>query len=93
MNDPAYSQGFGNKRMPSVIINPGGQGNDGRSEVRIKAKHTGSGWQLEIKRKLNTGDPTDAEFKIGQSMPFGLAIFNNAAIGHGQTNFLTMTIE
>ena len=93
VGDPAYSQGFGNKRMPSVIINAGGQGNDGRSEVRIKAKHTGSGWQLEIKRKLNTGDPMDAEFVIGQSMPFGLAIFNNAAIGHGMSNFLTMEIE
>ena len=92
-DDPAYSQGFGNKRMPSVIINPGGQGNDGRSEVRILAEHTGSGWVLEIRRALNTGDPTDAEFVIGQSMPFGLAIFNNAAIGHGMTNFLTMTIE
>jgi len=91
--DPAYSQGFGNKRMPSVIINPGGQGNDGRSEVQVKAVHTGSGWQLEIRRKLITGDPTDAEFLIGESMPFGLAIFNNAAIGHGQTNFLTMTLE
>tara|TARA_R110001583_G_scaffold114876_3_gene265361 strand:- start:23851 stop:25092 length:1242 start_codon:yes stop_codon:yes gene_type:complete len=92
-NDPAYSQGFGNKRMPSVIINPGGQGADGRSEVRVKAKHTGSGWQLEIKRKMETGDPTDASFAAGQSLPFGLVIFNNAAIGHGQTNFLTMTIE
>jgi Ethylbenzene dehydrogenase len=91
--DPAYSQGFGNKRMPSIIINPGGQGADGRSEVRVKAKHTGSGWQLEIKRKLETGDPTDASFSPGQSLPFGLVIFNNAAIGHGQTNFLTMTIE
>jgi len=91
--DPAYSQGFGNKRMPSVIINPGGQGTDGRSEVRIKAKHIGSGWQLEIMRKLNTGDPTDAPFVIGTDMPFGLCIFNNAAIAHGQTNFLTMTIE
>ncbi len=91
--DPAYSQGFGNKRMPSVIINPGGQGNDQRSEVQVRAQHIGSGWQLEIRRKLNTGDPTDAEFVIGQSLPFGLAIFNNAAIGHGQSNFLTMTIE
>ena len=44
-------------------------------------------------RKLNTGDPTDAEFVIGQTMPFGLAIFNNAAIGHGQTNRLSMKIE
>jgi hypothetical protein len=90
---PAYSQGFGNKRMPSVIINPGGQGNDHRSDVQIKSKHTGSGWQLEIRRKLETGDPTDASFAPGQSIPFGLAIFNNAAIGHGQSNFLTMTIE
>ena len=92
-DDPDYSQGFGSKRMPSVIINPAGQGADGRSEVRILASHTGSGWQLEIMRKLNTGDPFDAEFVIGQSLPFGLAIFNNAAIAHGQSNFLTMTIE
>ncbi len=91
--DPAYSQGFGNKRMPSIIINPGGQGSDGRSEVQVKAIHTGSGWQLEIRRKLNTGDPTDVEFAFGAEIPFGLAIFNNAAIAHGQTNFLTMRIE
>ena len=91
--DPAYSQGFGSKRMPSIIINPAGQGNDGRSEVQVRAIHTGSGWQLEIRRLLYTGDPTDAEFKIGESIPFGLAIFNNAAIAHGQTNFLSMKIE
>jgi len=91
--DPAYSQGFGNKRMPSIIINPGGQGNDRRSEVQVKSKHTGSGWQLEIRRKLYTEDPTDADFTPGQSIPFGLVIFNNAAIGHAQSNFLTMKIE
>ena len=90
---PAYSQGFGNKRMPSVIINPGLGVSDGRGEVQVKAIHVGSGWQLEIMRKLNTGDPTDAEFVIGADIPFGLAIFNNAAIGHGQTNYLTMRIE
>jgi len=90
---PAYSQGFGNKRMPSVIINPGLGENDGRGEVQVRAIHTGSGWQLEIRRLLYTGDPTDAEFKIGESIAFGLAIFNNAAIGHGQTNFLSMKIE
>ena len=92
-DDPDYSQGFGSKRIPSVIINPAGQGNDGRSEVRIKSRHTGSGWVLEIRRELNTGDPKDAEFVVGESMSFGLAIFNNAAIGHGMSNFLTMTIE
>ena len=61
--------------------------------MQIKSKHIGSGWQLEIRRKLDTGDPTDAEFVIGSEMPFGLAIFNNAAIGHGQSNYLTMKIE
>jgi len=91
--DPSYAQGFGNKRMPSVIINPGGQGNDQRSEVQVRANHIGSGWQLEIRRKLNTGDPTDAEFAFGAEIPFGLVIFNNAAIGHAQSNFLTMRIE
>lgn len=91
--DPDYSQGFGQKRMPSIIINPGGQGADRRSEVQVKSIHTGSGWQLEIRRKLNTGDPTDVVFAIGAEIPFGLAIFNNAAIGHGQTNFLSMKIE
>jgi hypothetical protein len=90
---PAYSQGFGNKRMPSVIINPGGGENTRRGEVQVRAKHIGSGWQLEIRRKLVTGDPTDASFAPGQSLPFGLAIFNNAAIAHGQSNFLTMEIE
>ena len=90
--DPEYSQGFGSKRMPSVIINEGGGPDDPRGEVQIKSSHTGSGWLLEIRRKLNTGDPNDAPFVIGQSMPFGLAIFNNAAIGHGMSNFKTMTI-
>ena len=91
--DPSYSQGFGNKRMPSIIINPGLGESDGRGEVQVKSTHTGTGWQLEIRRKLNTGDPTDVEFVIGQEIPFGLAIFNNAAIAHGQTNFLTMKLE
>jgi len=91
--NPDYSQGFGSKRMPSIIINPAGQGNDGRSEVQVRAEHTGTGWQLEIRRLLQTGDPTDTPFEFGDSIPFGLAIFNNAAIAHGQTNFLTMQIE
>ncbi|PCI32400.1 MAG: hypothetical protein COB60_09645 [Flavobacteriaceae bacterium] len=89
----AYSQGFGVKRFPSVYINPAGAGSTPRTETQVRAKHIGSGWQLEIKRKLNTGDPMDAVFVIGESIPFGLAVFNNAAIGHAQSNFLTMEIE
>ena len=92
-DDPDYSQGFGKRRMPSVIINPGGGPDAPRGEVQVQAIHTGSGWQLEIRRKLVTGDPTDREFKVGEEIPFGLAIFGNAAIGHGMTNFLSMKIE
>ncbi|MFO7674170.1 MAG: ethylbenzene dehydrogenase-related protein [Lutibacter sp.] len=89
----SYSKGFGKKRFPSVKINAGGAGADGRSEAQVRAKHIGSGWQIEIKRKLNTGDPTDAVFVVGEEIAFGLAIFNNSAIGHGMSNFKTMKIE
>lgn len=89
----AYSQGFGKKRFPSITINPGGAGSDFRSDTQVRAQHVGTGWQLEIKRKLDSGDPNDAKFIIGEEIPFGLAIFNNAAIAHGQSNFLTMKLE
>ena len=93
-DDPiAYSKGFGSKRFPSITINPGGAGNDFRSDTQVRAKHIGSGWQVEIRRKLDSGDPNDAKFVIGETIPFGLAIFNNAAIGHAQSNFLSMKIE
>ncbi len=89
----AYSQGFGVKRFPSVYINPAGAGSTYRTDTQVRAIHVGSGWQIEIKRKLNTGDPTDAVFNPGESMAFGLTIFNNAAIGHAQSNFLTLEIQ
>jgi len=81
------------KRFPSILINEGGAGADGRSDTQVRAKHIGKGWQIEIKRKLNTGDPTDAVFVVGEEMAFGLSIFNNSAIAHGMSNFKTMKIE
>ncbi|WP_372793635.1 ethylbenzene dehydrogenase-related protein [Lutibacter sp.] len=89
----SYSKSFGSKRFPSITINPGGAGNDFRTDTQVRAKHNGSGWQVEIKRKLNSGDPHDAVFVIGEEIPFGLSIFNNAAIGHAMSNFKTMKIE
>lgn len=89
----AYSQGFGNKRFPSVYINPAGAGTTFRTDTQVRAKHIGSGWQIEIMRKLDTGDPTDIKLAVGDTVPFALAIFNNAAIGHAQSAFLTMKIE
>lgn len=89
----SYAAGSGNKRFPSITINPGGAGNDFRSDTRVNAIHTGSGWVIEIKRKLDSGDPNDAIFEIGTEMKFGMAFFNNAAIGHETLNLLTMKIE
>ena len=89
----SYSKGFGKKRFPSILINPGGEGNDFRTDTQVRAKHNGNGWQIEIKRKLNSGDPKDAVFVVGEEIPFGLSIFNNAAIGHAMSNFKTMKIE
>lgn len=88
-----YAQGVGQKRFPSIKVNAGGAGADGRTDTQVRAKHVGKGWQIEIKRKLNTGDPTDAVFVVGEEMAFGLSIFNNAAIAHGMSNFKTMKIE
>ena len=88
-----YAKGVGQKRFPSIKINEGGAGTDGRSETQVRAKHVGKGWQIEIKRKLNTGDPKDAVFVVGEEIAFGLSIFNNAAIAHGMSNFKTMKIE
>lgn len=87
----SYAQGFGKKRFPSVTVNPGAA--DFRSDTQVRVKHIGSGWQIEIKRKLNSGDPKDAVFVVGEEIPFGMAIFNNSAIAHGMSNFKTMKIE
>ncbi|NEW79928.1 MAG: hypothetical protein GZ086_11005 [Gelidibacter sp.] len=87
----SYAKGFGKKRFPSVTVNPGAA--DFRSDTQVRAKHIGSGWQIEIKRKLNSGDPKDAVFVVGEEIPFGMAIFNNSAIAHGMSNFKTMKIE
>ncbi|PKP14214.1 MAG: hypothetical protein CVU08_01560 [Bacteroidetes bacterium HGW-Bacteroidetes-3] len=89
----SYAKGTGNKRFPSITVNPGGAGNDFRSDTQVRAKHNGKGWQIEIKRKLNSGDPKDAVFVVGEEIAFGLSIFNKSAIAHGTSNFKTMKIE
>jgi len=91
----AYSKGFGSKRFPSITIKPGAAGGDDRTDTQVRAKHIGSGWQVEIKRKLIPVDKlTDADFNVyGEEIPFGISIFSNAAIAHGMSNSRTMLIE
>ncbi len=58
-----------------------------------KAVYTGTGWVAEITRKLNTGNADDVVFNISEELPFGFAIFNNAAIAHGIKPGLTIKFE
>ncbi len=74
-----YEQGTGAKRIPSVTTR---DFTLGRADLTIKAVYTGTGWICEFTRKLDTEDADDVIFDITEELPFGLAIFNNAAIAH-----------
>jgi len=88
--DGGYEQGVGTKRLPSVTTKAFTLG---RADISISANHTGSGWVCEFTRKMNTGDEDDVVFDINQELPFGFAIFNNAAIAHGIKPGLLMKFE
>lgn len=75
----SYAQKVGTKRFPSVLTKAF---TGARADIDIKAVYTGTGWICEVSRKLNTGDEDDVVFKAGEELPFGFAIFNNAAIAH-----------
>jgi len=85
-----YEQGTGAKRLPSVTTKAF---TEGRGDITISAIHTGTGWICEFTRKLNTNDSDDVVFDISKELPFGLAIFNNAAIAHSIVPNLKMAFE
>lgn len=88
--DGGYEHGTGNKRLPSVTTRPF---TEGRADISITAIHTGNGWVCEFTRKLNTNDADDVVFVPTEELPFGLAIFNNAAIAHAIKSNLNMKFE
>ena len=88
--ESGYEQGSGNKRFPSVTTKAFTLS---RADISIKAVHTGSGWVCEFTRKLNTGYSDDVVFDITKELPFGMAIFNNAAIAHAIKPNLLMKFE
>ena len=88
--DTGYDQGTGDKRFPSILTRDFiGE----RADLTIKVTHTGTGWITEFTRKLNTGDPYDVVFVTTEELPFGLAIFDNAAIAHAIKPGLLMKFE
>ncbi len=89
--DAGYNQGTGVKRFPSILTRDFlGE----RADLTIKANHTSTGWVAEVTRKLNTNDPWDIVFDPAVAeVPFGFAIFNNAAIAHSIKPGLTLKFE
>ena len=79
--------------MASVIVKPV-IGTGSRADIIAKGIYTGNGWVLEFKRKLNTGDQElDVTFDVTKEYPFGLGIFDNAAIAHAIKPSLTLKFE
>jgi hypothetical protein len=72
----------GAKCMPSIYteVITGSRG-----DLEAKGVFMGSGWVLEIKRKLDTGhgEQQDVNFSSLEAMAFGIAVFDNAGIAHG----------
>jgi len=73
--------GDGPKCFPSFIASPliGG-----RADITCDAHYTGTGWVVEIKRKLKTGDTLkqDVDFTGLPDSPFGFAVWNASNYQH-----------
>jgi hypothetical protein len=72
-------EGVGSKCIPSVYVEV--MAGD-RADITAASNHTGAGWVLEFKRKLNTGSATDVVFAPNTDLVFGIGVFQNAALAH-----------
>jgi hypothetical protein len=65
-----------------TLADEGYVGNSG--DISCKAVYTGTGWILEFKRALKTGDTErqDIDFSSLEDQFFGFAVFENAQIAH-----------
>ncbi len=66
-----------------------------RGDIEAKGVYTGSGWVLEMKRALKTGDAAaqDVDFSPLADLPFGIGVFDNAGIAHGIKPGLLLKFE
>ena len=57
----------------------------GRADITSAAVYTGTGWVVEYKRKLKTGDllNQDVDFSALEDQQFGVAIWNSSNYQHG----------
>lgn len=72
--------GVGPKAIPGIYVAPfvGSRG-----DITCKGIYTGTGWILEIKRALNTGDTVnDVDFSPLKDQYFGVGIMDNTSAAH-----------
>lgn len=84
--------GVGAKAIPFIYMSAF----DGsRGDITCKGVYTGTGWRLEYKRALKTGDTdgNDVDFSSLEDQYFGFAIFENAQIAHGIKPNLVLKFE
>jgi hypothetical protein len=73
--------GVGAKAVPGLVLYNSYTGS--RGDISCRGNYTGSGWMLEFKRALKTGDDVyDVDFSSLADQHFGFAIFENAQIAH-----------
>ncbi|MCF8246985.1 MAG: hypothetical protein K9J37_18795 [Saprospiraceae bacterium] len=82
----------GPKGIPSIYTE---RVTGNRGDITAKFQYTGSGWILEIQRKLNTGDAenVDINFADLSDQYFGIGIMDNAAIAHAIKANLLLKFE
>jgi len=88
--DGGYEAATGAKRFPSIWVE---NFTGSKADIACSAKHTGTGWVVEFSRKMNTGHADDVQFDLSKDFPFGLALFNNAAIAHEIKTNLNLIFE
>lgn len=65
-----------------------------RGDISCKASYNGTGWILEFKRSLKTGDNVnDIDFSSLADQYFGFAVFENAQIAHSIKPNLKLIFE
>jgi|GEM_PF-115279 len=66
-----------------------------RGDITAMGIYTGSGWILEVKRALKTGDTAaqDVDFSSLEDQAFGISVFDNAGIAHGIKPGLLLTFK
>jgi hypothetical protein len=97
--DPDTDKGFqrdgsisGPKGIPSITT---AKVTGNRGDITANFQYTGSGWVLEIQRKLRTADTesVDVDFSSLADQYFGIGIMDNAAIAHAIKANLLLKFE